>query len=396
MVNLPEADWLDYVPSFAGGLGALSVPATEQELRLAAVARGAMDDPVLDDARLRAAREVVHERRSDRFTRFDGNLEGVVGPEVLERRFSATRLQTWATCPHAYLLQYVLRVEAVEEPERRIEIDALSRGRLVHEILDRFVKDALRAGHPFDRWGPDDEHRLLAIADECFALYEAMGLTGRAILWRRDRQQLVHDLRQFLGDDSDRLVSGIRPLRTEHGFDDLAVSLPSGRTITVRGSVDRIDRSADGSLVVLDYKTGSSRSYKELSQENPHVGGSRLQPYLYARAAGEEDPTDRPVWAGFWFVSTKGKFECKGFPITPEVAAQVEAALDVIVSGIAAGLFPARPSAQPAWGYVDCDYCRPDGLSGADRRREWDSKRSDPALRSYLGLSEPEGLDGEA
>jgi hypothetical protein len=163
--------------------------------------------------------------------------------------------------------------------------------------------------------------------------------------------------------------------------------------ITVGGQIDRIDRRPDGSLVVLDYKTGSSRSYTELSDGNPHVGGTRLQPYLYARAAARDFPTDQPVWAGYWFVSAKGKFEQKGYAVTPEVAGRVEAALDVIVSGIGNGLFPAKPSAQPPWGYVDCDYCRPDGLSGADRRRQWEAKRHDPRLRPYFALAEPEDFD---
>jgi ATP-dependent helicase/nuclease subunit B len=388
LARLPEADWLDHVPSFAGGLAALDTLATEQELRLAAVARDAAADPVLDDPLLKAAGEVVRARRSNDFTRFDGDLSDVAGPELLERRSSATRLQAWATCPHAYLVRYVLRVEPVEEREHRIEIDALSRGALVHDILDRFVTDAIASGHPLDRWGPDDERRLLDIAGDCFRSYEAMGLTGRDLLWRRDRQQIAADLLRLLHDDSARLAGGTRPVSTEHEFTDLAMA-----GITVGGQIDRIDRRPDGSLVVLDYKTGSSRSYAELSDDDPHVGGTRLQPYLYARAAARDFPTDQPVWAGYWFVSAKGKFEQKGYAVTPEVAGRVEAALDVIVSGIGNGLFPAKPSAQPPWGYVDCDYCRPDGLSGADRRRQWEAKRHDPRLRPYFALAEPEDFD---
>jgi RecB family exonuclease len=345
---------------------------------------------VLGDPLVRAAVEVVRERRSERFTRFDGNLAGVVGPEVLTRRFSATRLQTWAACPHAYLLQYVLRVEPVEEPERRLEIDPLATGSLVHEVLDRFVREAVESGHPLDGWGPADERRLLTIAEECFASYEAMGLTGRALLWRRDRERILTDLRRFLDEDGKRLAAGIRPLRTELSFDDLQVRLPDGTTITVAGAIDRVDRGADGSLVVLDYKTGSDRRYKDLSDAEPHLHGTKLQPYLYAKAAAEVLPSDGPVWAGYWFTSDKGKFACRGYDVTPDVAARVEDALAAITSGIAAGTFPARPNPQPAWGYVDCWYCRPDGLSAAERRREWEAKRHDPQVRAYAEFAEPE------
>jgi hypothetical protein len=215
-----------------------------------------------------------------------------------------------------------------------------------------------------------------------------MGLTGRGLLWRRDRQQIASDLLRFLHDDGARLASGTRPVATEHGFTDLPVG-----GVQLRGQIDRIDRRPDGSLVVLDYKTGGSRSYGDLSDENPHLGGTRLQPYLYARAAARDFPTEHPVRAGYWFVSTKGKFEELGYTVTDEVAARVEDALAVITSGIGDGLFPAKPSAQPPWGYVDCDYCRPDGLSGADRRRQWEAKRHDPRLAGYFALAEPEDVD---
>jgi hypothetical protein len=69
---------LDHVPSFEGGLLGLPYAAPEQDLRLAAIARRQQDHPALvSDVRLVAAPEVVQARRSDHFTRSDGNLAGV-------------------------------------------------------------------------------------------------------------------------------------------------------------------------------------------------------------------------------------------------------------------------------------------------------------------------------
>jgi RecB family exonuclease len=390
--------WLDHVASFAGGLARLALPATEQELRLAAVARQAHDHPVLtsDDA-LAAALEVVAARRSDRFTRFDGNLAAVAAEVGRPERASASRLQTWAKCPHQYLLQYVLGVDPVEEPERLLMISALDRGSLIHDILDDFVGGAITAGHPLDRWGPGDQAQLILVADEHFGRYEAQGRTGRDLFWRRDRAQILVDLDRFLDEDNKRLAEGCRPLRTELPFGGLAVTLPSGHVVHVGGKVDRIDRRADGSLVVLDYKTGSSKSYTNLSPQEPHGGGRLLQLYLYALAAEEAFPTGLPVWSGYWFNSTKGGFRLAGYEVTPEVAAEVAGAIDVIIESIAGGVFPAHPgepSSRISW--VDCWYCTPDGLSGADRRRDWERKRLDPALTDYVMLAEPEVVDGHA
>jgi hypothetical protein len=80
-----------------------------------------------------------------------------------------------------------------------------------------------------------------------------------------------------------------------------------------------------------------------------------------------------------------------GYDVTSEVADAVSGAVDTIVEGIAAGIFPAHPaepSSRASW--VDCWYCTPDGLSVADRRREWERKRPAPALAAYVALAEPE------
>ena len=148
------AAWLDVVASFTAGISRLAFPATGQEHRLTVLLRG--DGPLsarpltAADPVLAAGAALAESRRSRRFTRFDGNLAGLDLVPVVDgdRAHSATRLQAWATCPHAYLLEHVLGVEVVEEPERRLRIDPLDKGALVHEVLHRFVGEGGR-----DRYG---------------------------------------------------------------------------------------------------------------------------------------------------------------------------------------------------------------------------------------------------
>ncbi len=392
------APWLDHVPSFTSGLVRLHHAASEQELRLAVIARGAHHHAALTgDRPLVAALQVVRARRSDHFTRFDGNLAAVAAEVGRPPRASATRLQTWAECPHHYLLQYVLGVQPVEEPERLLELSALDKGSMIHEILDQFVGAALAAEHPFDRWTPADQAELLLVAEEHFARYEADGRTGRALFWRRDRKQIRSDLVRFLEQDSARLAAGYRPQGTEHPFNDLPVRLPGGHGLLASGKVDRVDRRPDGSLAVLDYKTGGTQKYKDLSEANPHGGGRWLQLYLYALAAEAAFDTDRPVWSAYWFNTSKGRFKQLGYEVTPAVGAEVATAIDTIVEGIAAGVFPSHPPVPTSRAnHVDCWYCTPDGLSAADRYREWVRKRRDPVMAGYVGLADPEVLDEDA
>jgi hypothetical protein len=44
-------------------------------------------------------------------------------------------IATWAKCPHQLLLQYVLGVQPVEEPERLLEMSALDKGSLIQADL---------------------------------------------------------------------------------------------------------------------------------------------------------------------------------------------------------------------------------------------------------------------
>ena len=383
--------WFTHVASFTGGLARTRLYSSTQQLRLAAIARHSPDHPILSgDARSQAALHVVRARRSSQFTRFDGNLEDVEADIGLPERTSTSRLEAWAKCPRSYLFGHVLGVERVEEPERRFEIDPLTRGSIVHKILEEFILESIETGHPLDTWTQDDHNRLQGIAAVQFDRAEQEGNTGRAILWRAERTRLADDLNRLLESDAKRLAEGLRPIAAEMSFEEVAIGLPGGHTIRMRGSIDRVDRGADGSLAVIDYKTGSVGSYNDLSESNPHHHGRRLQLFVYSLAAQARYPGAPEVRADYWFTRDD---KHKGYPITDRVRELVTGAIDTIATGISSGVFPAHPSDQPTWGWVDCWFCTPDGQSDQHVRREWNRKQIDPALAGYLALIE-EDSDG--
>ena len=85
-------------------------------------ADGAAADGVLQRGiTLRRARE------SDRLTVYDGDLSGSEVPR-LDHAVSPSRLESWAACPHAYFVRYLLGVRPVDEPDDEISITALDRG----------------------------------------------------------------------------------------------------------------------------------------------------------------------------------------------------------------------------------------------------------------------------
>src|SRR3546814_5406292 len=74
---------------------------------------------------------------------------------------------------------------------------------------------------------------------------------------------------------------------------------------------------ADGTVHVVDYKTGSASAYKNPDGDNPVVGGTKLQLPIYGLAgrlaAGDQSA---PVRAEYWFATTRGRFERAGYDIT--------------------------------------------------------------------------------
>ena len=122
-------------------------------------------DATASDAVLRRALALRDARASDRFTAYDGNVDGHdVGP--LPRRVSPTRIEAWPACPHAYFVRYVLGVQPIEEPE---SIETLSRARprrgaaRGHRPAPRRGPERTARRHPAPTgWG--DEHRERAAA----------------------------------------------------------------------------------------------------------------------------------------------------------------------------------------------------------------------------------------
>jgi RecB family exonuclease len=409
-LEMAKVPWVHHVPSFDAGLRTLSFPATEQEhhlrsllAQLSAAGPGvlaAVPDPVLA-----SGAEVIQARRSRRFTRFDGNLSSLKVPSPLDRTMSSSRLEQWATCPFAYLLHHLLGVESVENPEEQLRMTPIDHGNLVHEALERFITGVLarpvdQQPGPDDPWSAIDRHALVTVGEALCDEYEARGRSGRAVFWHRDRRRIRADLQRFLcADDDRRRRDRTRPLAAELEFGfkksalaPVSIELPDGRTLWFLGKADRVDRSDDGTIHVVDYKTGSASSYGRLNEENPDLRGRKLQLAVYGAAALQHHAEPGAgVKAEYWFVSDRGGFREIGFRITDDVLERVGRTLGTLVAGIEEGVFPPHPTASStsnSW-RVECAYCDPDALGVTELRRHWDRKRHDPALAPYAELAEP-------
>lgn len=394
------APWYAVVASFRAGVTAAPIAATAQDHRLQRLATGAaVADPGGGCAR---SVDCMRSRTASAFTRFDGNVTRlatlVPGPARDARPISATSLQEWASNPFEYFVAKVLRAEIPEPPEERFEISALDRGNLVHRILEHWLRERLVAGDvppPTTPWPAAHRDRLVVVAHEEFAAAQRQGLTGRRIFWDRDQASILRDLERFVDeDDRWRRARGATPCAAELDFGlaqrgprpAVEMRLTDGRIVRLRGSADRVDVGADGTIHVVDYKTGKADGMLRISELDPDQRGTKLQLPVYALAARAAlDRPDAPVQAHYWFITSAQGNRSVSLPLTATVHARIDHVITEIVDGIEAGVFPCRPGED---GFVrNRSHADPDALGVRDLARAWTRKCGDAQLARFCALA---------
>ncbi|WP_207477773.1 double-strand break repair protein AddB [Arenibaculum pallidiluteum] len=164
------------------------------------------------------------------------------------RRLSVTQVETWMRDPYAVYARHVLGLSALDP----IAADpgAAERGQFIHLALDAFVRE-----HP-GALPPDAVRRLLALGEQAFGDHLAQPDVW-AFWWPRFERVA----RWFVAQEQARRET-TRPLLTE-ASGRMELAGPAG-PFTLVAKADRIDLMPDGSLAILDYKTGAPPSTREV------------------------------------------------------------------------------------------------------------------------------------
>lgn len=186
-------------------------------------------------------------------------------PPVSSRpsRLSITEIETLLRDPYAIYARHVLRLQPL--PELTRDVGAGERGTLIHDALARYAR--WRDDH---RDHPDPADQLVAIGRELFAPF-ADDPAVRAIWLPR----FVTLAAWFVAED-DRRRLNTRAVLTEVSL-RLPITRPSGTDFLLTGRADRIDLLDDGTVEVIDYKTGRRPTDSEVR--------SGLSPQLTLEAA---------------------------------------------------------------------------------------------------------------
>lgn len=326
--------------------------------------------------------------------------DGLVKPGALARRgleanhpsarpFSPTALQLYAECPYKFFLSTVLRLVPFEAPGELEELGPLEKGSMAHgvqfQLLSALKKDGVRV----------TAETLPEVLDR---LHDTIGRVAADVydefkpaierVWQDGVQTLEADLRQWL-----RLVKDDahwEPAHFELGFGlggrdaeemDPAsspepVTLMEG--LKVRGSIDLVERAADGTLRATDYKTG-----KVKAEEHAITGGGRhLQPVLYALVLEQLFPGVK-VWGGRLFYNTQvGGFTERPVPLDTAAREAFGTVARTIRGALETGFFPAAPDDRAcAW----CDFrvvCGPE----EERRIQSTRKKLKPEVADLRRL----------
>jgi ATP-dependent helicase/nuclease subunit B len=163
-------------------------------------------------------------------------------------RLSVTAIEDWLRDPYTIYAKYILRLmplDAVDTPP-----GARDRGTVIHGAVGDFTSE-------FARGLPDDPAKaLLKFGEKRFAPLNDFP-EAKAFWWPR----FLRITQWFVSWDTERRVD----LKTLHAEIKGEVKFPVGtREFTLSAIADRIEQRGDGSYAIIDYKTGSGRTEKQV------------------------------------------------------------------------------------------------------------------------------------
>lgn len=165
------------------------------------------------------------------------------------RALSVTEIETWMRDPYAVYAKHVLGLRALDPLDA--DPGAADYGSLVHKAIETFLRQYPAAL-------PDDaERRLIAIGEEVFA--EALARPGVWAFWW---PRFLSVARWLVAHERGRRAGVARSLPEVKG--SIEVAAPAGPFV-LRARADRIDVLKDGTLALIDYKTGKPPGAKEVA-----------------------------------------------------------------------------------------------------------------------------------
>jgi RecB family exonuclease len=323
------------------GAGRESRVFTHEALAIDPVVPGVLSGAPAEWLALRSSRSFEH-------ARFRGHT-GARAPST----YAVSRLERYLECPFKYFAAHVLKLP--EERDEQAWMTPQERGHFVHEVFERFFTEWQRIGNGAI---------TTANVAEALALFDTVAEQHLAELPEGDRA-LERTLllgsaaaagfgeRAFAFEIEDGVPVVERLL--EYELEDTFAFAAQGQTrrVTLRSKADRIDLLQDGTLRIVDYKTGRAPGKKRALQLP--IYGVCAQQALDGRQ-GRSWTVSRAGYLAF-----KDKTAFTELQPLPKALAEGQARLLTVIDAVERGEFPVQPD-EPFL----CNWCAYSGVCRKD------------------------------
>jgi RecB family exonuclease len=326
---------------------------------------------------------------------FDGYLFAESTDDALRAKLAAaltsvspTQLEDFGECPQKFFFKHILGVRDIDDPEHELQLNARDKGKLDHGILERLYRelnddDFDRAAAALPQLDGVIGLRIDTLVDEAFASLGRDIPPFNPTMREIERTATKRILREFVAHDlADLEATGLRPKHFEYRFGKTrrggvsdhpepfvlplggrsnVVSISDSRpatadslTLRVDGTIDRIDVGPNG-YRIIDYKGGKATRHKYLGAKIDR--GVRLQLALYAMAVAQFFGTEAASVSGAIKPLVTSETNARNFAFAlAEKEAALRETLDLFVTSILDGIFPAFPNDDDA-DFNACKYC---------------------------------------
>ena len=164
-------------------------------------------------------------------------------------RLSVTQIEDWLRDPYTIYARHILELQPLDPVD--MPLSAADRGSAIHDALGEFTKT-------YDKDLPADPVRALREIGEKHFKPLMQRPEARALWWPRF-QRIVRWFSEWETTRRGDIAAIEAEIKGK-----IQIQLDNERTFTLTARADRIERRADGSFAILDYKTGQPPTAKQV------------------------------------------------------------------------------------------------------------------------------------